>query len=158
ERRALVQRLTLDHAATMVATQKQADAREQQLFAELDAKDRRLRLRERALRQEAQKRAGVEAELRALVIELETTTRQRQEAVDTLAAHNRQFAIEIAEYRKQVASLAGSPDPRKRAALAAYADGDRKNAFAALVDIQKAEEKAVAAGWLELGLLASDMN
>src|SRR5690349_9162838 len=52
ERRALVQRLTLDHASVMVAAQKQADERERALFADLQEKDRRLRSRGQALRQE----------------------------------------------------------------------------------------------------------
>ena len=158
EARALVQRLTLDHASAMVAIQKKSDEQQQELFAALDARDRRLRTRERALKLEAQKRVGVESELGTVRAELEVVTRERQQAVDALAAQNRQFAIEIAEFRRQMASLASSPDARKRAALAAYADGDRQRAFAVLVDLQKAEERAVAAGWLGLGLLAIDMN
>ena len=156
--RALVQRLTLDRAATIVVIQKKADDREQELFAQLEAKNSRLRARELALRRESQRRAAAESELKAIAGELAEITRQRQDAVNALAARDRQFAIEIEEYRRQMASIAGSPDPRKRAALAAYAEGDRKGAFAVLVDIQKAETRAVAAGWLELSLLALDMK
>src|SRR5262249_16753468 len=63
---------------------------------------------------------------------------------------------EITEYRQQVASIANSPDPRKRQALQRYADGDRAGGFDALVAIQKAETKAVAAGWREIAALAQD--
>jgi hypothetical protein len=48
--RALVQRLTLDRATTIVVLQKKADEREQELFEELERKNRALRSREAALR------------------------------------------------------------------------------------------------------------
>src|SRR6185436_10064375 len=51
---------------------------------------------------------------------------------------------------------ADSPDPRKREALKRYAEGDRAGGFDALVAIQNAETKAVAAGWREIAALAQD--
>ena len=156
ETRALVQRLTLDRATTIVVLQKRADEREQQLFEELAQKTRALRSRAAALRQEAAARAAAVAELEGVTRELATVDRARQEAVDQLTDRDRQFAADMQEYRRQVASIANSPDPRKRAALQRYADGDRTGGFIALVDIQRAETKAVAAGWSELATLALD--
>jgi tetratricopeptide (TPR) repeat protein len=142
ETRALVQRLVLDRAAAVASVQRIADEREEQLFAELAAKDRRLRTEQRT-RKEAQ------AELAAVTVE-------RQRLVDEIAARDFQFAAEIGEYRRQVASIAESPDPRKREALKRYAEGDRAGGFEALVAIQKAETKAVAAGWRGIAILAKD--
>src|SRR5436309_2521973 len=142
ENRALVQRLVLDRAAAVAAVQRIADEREERLFAELGAKDRRLRIEQRT-REAAQG-------------ELAEVTAARQRLVDEIAARDRQFAAEITEYRRQVASIADSPDPRKREALERYAAGDRAGAFDALVAIQKAETKAVAAGWREIAALAQD--
>jgi tetratricopeptide (TPR) repeat protein len=142
ESRALVQRLVLDRAAAVASVQRIADDREEQLFAELAEKDRRLRTEQRT-------RKAAQAELAEI-------TAERQRLVDEIAARNRQFAAEIEEYRRQVASIADSPDPRKREALKRYAEGDRAGGFDALVAIQKAETKAVAAGWREIAALAQD--
>ena len=154
--RALVQRLTLDRATTIVVLQKKADEREQELFEELERRNRALRSREAALRREVADRAAAVAELAGVTRELASVNSARQDAVDQLAVRDRQFAAEIDEYRRQVASIASSPDPRKREALQHYADGDRSGGFLALVDIQRAETKAVAAGWSELAALALD--
>src|SRR6476660_1717827 len=132
EKRELVQRLVLERAAAIAKLQRIADEREEQLFAELAAKDH-------SLRSERRSRAAIQAELSQV-------TADRQRLVDQIAARNRQFAADIAEYRRQVASIADSPDPRKREALKRYAEGDRAGGFDALVAIQKAETKAVAAG------------
>ena len=142
ETRALVQRLVLDRAAAIAAVQRIADEREERLFAELAVKDRRLRA-------ESGSRAAAQTDLARV-------TAERQRLVDEIATRDRQFAAEIAEYRKQVASIANSPDPRKRAALERYAEGDRAGAFEALLAIQEAETKAVAAGWREIAALAQD--
>ncbi len=139
----------LERAAAIVAVQRKADERESKLWDELTAKDRQLR-------SEIRSRAEAQAELSTLQAELATVTAERRRLVDEFAAKDRQFAAEIAEYRKQVASIAGSPDPRKRAALQRYAEGDRAGGFGALVEIQRAETKAVAAGWREIGALALD--
>ena len=154
--RALVQRLTLDRATTIVVLQKKADEREQELFEELERKNRALRSREAALRREVADRAAAVAELASVTRELASVNSARQDAVDQLAVRDRQFAAEIDEYRRQVASIANSPDPRKREALQRYANGDRAGGFRALVDIQRAEIQAVAAGWSELAALALD--
>jgi tetratricopeptide (TPR) repeat protein len=142
ENRALVQRLVLDRAAAVASVQRIADEREEQLFAELTAKDRRLRAEQRT-RKEAQ-------------AELAEVTAERQRLVDEIAARNRRFAAEIEEYRRQVASIANSPDPRKREALKRYVEGHRAEAYDDLVEIQEAETKAVAAGWREIAALAQD--
>jgi tetratricopeptide (TPR) repeat protein len=142
ENRALVQRLVLDRAAAVASVQRIADEREEQLFAELAAKDQRLRAEQRT-RKAAQG-------------ELAKVTAERQRLVDEIATRNRQFAAEIEEYRRQVASIADSPDPRKRGALKRYAEGHRAEGYADLVEIQEAETKAVAAGWREIAALAQD--
>ncbi|MEM9292354.1 MAG: tetratricopeptide repeat protein [Acidobacteriota bacterium] len=149
ERRALVERLVLDRAAAIVALQREAEEREGILLARLTERDRELRV---ALAG----RAVQEEELRSLRVELEEVTRERSRLVDQLGEQDRRLAAEIATYREQVASLADSPDPRKREALRRYADGDRSGAFDALVEIQQAETRALAAGWRELAALARD--
>lgn len=156
QNRALVQRLVLDRAAAIATAQRLADEREEKLFAELTAKDRQLRSERRALEAAQAELAQVAAERQRLVDEIAEVTAERQGLVDEIAARDRQFAAEIAEYRRQVASIASSPDPRKRAALERYAEGDRAGAFEALVAIQEAETKAVAAGWREIAALAAD--
>jgi hypothetical protein len=140
ENRALVQRLVLDRAAAIASVKHIANEREEQLLHDLAAKERHLRAEQRT-RKEAQ-------------AELAEVTAERQHLVDEIAARDRQFAAEIEEYRRQVASIADSPDPRKREALKRYAEGDRAGGFGALVAIQKAETKAVAAGWREIAALA----
>ena len=142
ERRLLVQRLVADSAAAVKAVKVLADEREQRLFAELEAKDHQLR-RERSTSTAVRK-------------ELATVTAERERLVLAIAGRDRQLAAEIAEYRKQVASIANSPDPRKRAALERYAEGDRAVGFEELEAILQAETKAHAAGWRELAALALD--
>ena len=116
------------------------------MLAELEAKDRQLR-------SEIGKSKSAQAELQRVSAE-------RQRLIDEIAARDRKFAAELADYRKQVTSIANSPDPRKRAALARYAEGDRAGAFDALVEIQdeiqKAADKASAVGWREIAALAMD--
>jgi tetratricopeptide (TPR) repeat protein len=153
ESRALVQRLVLDRAAAVAAAQRAADEREQQLFAELAKKDA-------GLRSEMRTRKAAEASLGEVTAALNEVTAERQRLVDQIASRDLRFAADIAEYRRQVASIADSPDPRKREALRLYAEGDRAGGFGALVEIQKAETKAVtkaeAGGWREIAALALD--
>jgi tetratricopeptide (TPR) repeat protein len=165
--RALIDRLTADHAAVMVVIQKKAGEREQVLFAELEARDRELRARQAVLRRESAARVAIVAELTSVTSALEISNRARHEAIAQLAARDRQFEAEIGEYRRQMASLASSPDPRKRQALQQYADGDRDRAFPVLVDLQRAatrarelgdaeRARADAAGWTEVATLGLD--
>src|SRR6266545_1290656 len=150
ETRALVQRLVLDRAVAVASVQRIADEREEQLFAELAAKDRRLRAEQRTRK--------------AAQTELADVTAERQRLVDQIAARDHQFAAEIGEYRHQVASIADSPDPRKLEALKRYAEGDRAGGYAALTDLQETEDQAApkamakrsAAGWREIAALARD--
>ena len=150
ENRALVQRLVLDRAAAVASVQRIADEREEQLFDELAAKDR-------SLRAELRTRKAAQAELGEVTVE-------RQRLVDAIAGRERQFAAEIEEYRRQVAAIADSPDPRKLAALKLYAEGDRAGGYDALVALQEAAEKAAkkavdkksAADLREIGALAQD--
>src|SRR5437763_6669903 len=72
ENQALVQRLVLDRAAAVASVQRLADEREEELFAELAAKDRRLRAEQRT-RKEAQ-------------AELAEGTAEGQRLVDEIAA------------------------------------------------------------------------
>ena len=89
ENRALVQRLVLDRAAAVASVQRIADEREEQLFAELNAKDRRLRA-EQGTRKAAQ-------------AELAKVTEERQRLVDEIAGRDRRFAAEIEDYRRKLA-------------------------------------------------------
>ena len=120
--RALVQRLTLDRATTIVVLQKKADEREQELFDELERKNRALRSREVALRREVADRAAAVAELAGVTRELASVNSARQDAVDQLAVRDRQFAAEIDEYRRRIASIAliSRPDSRMKGRMSAY--------------------------------------
>ena len=109
--RQLVQRLVLDRAATVVALQRRADAREQQLLDDLGAKDRRLRA-------ELKQRRAAESELAKV-------TAQRERLIQAIAQRDAQLDAELSSYRMQMVSLASAEDPRKRVALEAYANGDR---------------------------------
>ena len=128
--RRVVTQIVNDYAAVIVAKQRQASAREDALLAELTAKDRRLRA-------ELQTRAATQAQLDAVAAD-------REHLVDEIAQHDRRFAAEIGEYRRQVLLIANSSDPAKRAALARYADGDRVGAIRALDDLEEATERAAA--------------
>jgi tetratricopeptide (TPR) repeat protein len=155
ETRALVQRLVLDHAASIASERRISDEREDQLFKDLVTKDRKLRA-EQKIRKEAQ------ADLEEVASALAAVTAERQHLVEEIAARDREFAVEIGEYGERIASIADSPDPRKREALKRYAEGDRITAFGDLVSIQeeldKANDRASAAGWRELGALALDLK
>lgn len=155
ESQALVERLVLERAATVAAERRVADEREGQLFAELAAKDRKLRAEQKT-------RRAAQADLAEVTSALAAVTTERQHLVEEIAARDRRFAAEIREYGQQIASIANSPDPRKKEALRRYAEGDRVDAFDDLVSIQeeldKANDKASAAGWRELGALALDLK
>ena len=158
DKRAIVDRLTLERAEVVFVRDKKGEEREHELFHRLGLQNAQLRKQEIVLRKEASNTAIAVAKLNAVTVSLTKVDAQRQALVDQLAARDRQFAAEIGEYRRQMASLANSPDPRKRAALQEYADGNRKAAFAVLDAIDRADIKAMAAGTLELGALALDMK
>jgi tetratricopeptide (TPR) repeat protein len=155
ETQALVQRMVLERAASIAALQRVADEREEQLFADLAAKDRKLRAEQKA-------KKAAQADLAQVAAALAGVTAERQKLVDEIAARDRRFGADLEEYQNQIASIANSPDPRKREALKRYAEGDRVEAFDDLVSIQdeldRANDKASAAGWSELGALALDLK
>ena len=148
---ALVQRLVLDRAAVLVSLERGSAEREQQLLARLAARDREIRAALNEAGAMASETARLESDLAALSQERETLTQR-------VAAGDSRLEAELAEYRREITSIARSPDPRRRAALARYADGDRAGALAVLTQIQEAETRAVAAGWREIGALANDMR
>ena len=147
--RAIVDQLTLDRAAAVAALQRRADEREATLLAELGERDR-------VLRETLAGAAAARATRERAEADLAAVTAQRQAVISDIAARDARFAAEIAEYRRQIASIAASPDPRKREALARYAAGDRQGAMAALIDIQNAETAAVTAGWRDVAQRALD--
>jgi tetratricopeptide (TPR) repeat protein len=142
EARQLVERLVLDRATTVAMLQRRANAREDDML-------RQLRERDSALRRERGTRRRIESAL--LLVQ-----QQRAALIAEIAARDRSFQMEVAVYREQVSSIASSSDSRKVSALRAYADGDRQGGFDALLELQRAETAAVAAGWRELGALALD--
>src|SRR5436305_4371713 len=97
ENQTLVQRLVLDRAAAIASSQRIADEREEQLFVELAAKDRRLRAEEHT-RKEAQ-------------ADLVKVTAERQQLVAESAARSRQFAVEVDEAGREDAFMADSAEP-----------------------------------------------
>jgi tetratricopeptide (TPR) repeat protein len=141
--RALVDQLVFERAASIVALQHRADDDQTQLMLKLSDRDRALRATLAKTKIARQARAAAAAELTKV-------TDERRNLTDQIAAKDGQFAAEIGEYRRQIASIAASPDPRKRAALARYAAGDRKGAMVVLEAIQTAETASLAAGWKEV--------
>lgn len=129
--------------------QRRADEREAALLAELGEQDRRLRETIAATSEAERTRDAARAELVRV-------TARRRALIAQIAGRDSRFAAEIAEYRAQIASIAASPDPRKRAALARYAAGDRSGALDVLIDIQNAETASIAAGWRDLAERAMD--
>lgn len=103
----------------------------------------RLRARDELLRKEIRdhgKTQGERDELRAQLAEVIT---EKTRLIEELAARDRDYAAQIAEHRRQMEGLA--EDPRKREALALYADGDRTGAFPLLEAIVRAENAADSA-------------
>ncbi len=147
--RAIVDQLTLDRAATIAALQRRADEREMALLTQLAQRDRTLReaLSDASVAQRARDQARTD---------LAEITARRQAAINQIAARDSQFRSETAEYRRQITSIAMSPDPRKREALARYAAGDRQGGMAVLIDIQSAETAAISAGWVDVAHRALD--
>src|SRR5215813_9869588 len=94
ETQALVQRLVLERAATVASLQRAADEREEQLFADLAAQDRKLRAEQKA----------AQADLAEVTAALAGVTAERQKLVDEIAARDRRFAADLGEYRTQIAS------------------------------------------------------
>lgn len=157
--RELTERLVLDRAASLAASQRRSLEREATLLAELEQRDKQLR---RALAQQNQSAA----ETARLGNELHALTSERQRLVDELSARDSAYRLELAEYRRLIAALADSPNPERRQALQRYADGDRVGAFAVLEELTRAEEAArdkanklrSAAEYRQLAALAADMQ
>ena len=157
--RELTERLVLDRAASLAASQRRSFAREATLLGELEQRDKQLRRVLAQQNQNAAESARLRSELRAL-------TSERQRLVDELGARDSAYRAELAEYRRLIAALADSPNPERRQALQRYADGDRLGAFAVLEELTRAEEAArekanqlrTAAEYRQLAALAADMQ
>ena len=125
----IVDRLVLEFAARRAADAERVDADKKVLFARLATQDGELRAALAAKGLSAKKVKQLEGELAKVNAE-------RQTLIDQMAEQDQRFAREIAEYRRSVASIANSPDPRKKAALERYAAGERR-AYTALRESSK---------------------
>lgn len=149
--RALIDQLALERAAALASARFSAGQREAGLLMQLADQSRQIRAALRA--------TGLSlAETTRLQAALATANEQSQALIFQLSSSDAQYRVDLLEYRSQVRSLANSPDPRRRAALQRYADGDRVGAVAVLVAIARADSRAVAAGWREIGALVLDMR
>lgn len=135
--RALVEQLTAKRVAVIIRERRIATEREEKLLRRLEAKDKRLRAIEA-------KASSTQAQLADAQRERDKLARDRRKLVDQLAARDREFEAEIAAYREAVTGLAQTTNPKKRAALERYANGDRQGAFPILEDITRAENAARA--------------
>lgn len=156
---ALALRLVLGHAERRAAAAKSEDQDIGELLARLGERDRELRAALRSADTEEQR-------AESLIQQLRTVTAEREAAVAELSRRDQSFAADVEAFRSAALSIADSPDPAKRAALEAYADGRRVEAYGHLVAIQtavaeaerQALAKSTAAGWTELAYLAEDLR
>ena len=106
------------------------------------------------------------AERDAARTELEPVIAERDRLKDDLAKRDEAFAVEIAEYQRQIAALVKTDNPALKEALQRFADGDRVGAFPVIEQIMRAEIAAAeaataeraAASLRQLASLASDMR
>ena len=123
EQRFVIEQLTADKAMTVANERRIADAKQNQLYEQLQAKDRELRV--------AQGRAaGNAAELTRVRKARDEIAKQRQELVAALAQRDRTLAAELRAYREAVTAIATSPDPKTQELLRRYANGEQREALA----------------------------
>lgn len=136
----IVDRITIERAQSLALIQQLANERERELLGQLSSQDRTLRL---ALSSADMGRGARDEARQALA----AVMARRQSTLDQIARRERRFAADIAAFRRQIAAIAGSPNPLKRTALARYAEGDRAGALDILAEIQSAETAAAIDGW-----------
>ncbi|HEX3475849.1 MAG TPA: hypothetical protein VHT91_12575 [Kofleriaceae bacterium] len=162
ERRFLIDQLTADKAITLATARRIADAKQEELHRQLQARDRALRAAEG-------RASGNAAELARVRKAREQIAAERQALVAALADRDRTLGAEVRAYREAVTGIANSPDPRKQAALQRFADGEQREALAdaeVIADADraarnKANDIADAAErrpWAELALQAHDLG
>lgn len=145
DRRLLADRLVADRAQALAAQQKRADERQQVLFSELARRDRTLRDAQRreadALSQLQQVRAEQPAldrtrkELASATERLAANTQERLRLAGEIELRDRNYQVELAEYRRVITGAVATPNPQRLAALQRFADGERAQAFEALEEI-----------------------
>jgi Flp pilus assembly protein TadD len=123
--RSLVAQLTAERALTLANARGQADAAQDELYKQLNDKDRALR----AAQARAAHNAAALAQARKDRAEL---ARQREDLVAALARRDQTLAAEVRAYREGITQLASSPDPQKQKALQRFADGEQVEALADL--------------------------
>jgi len=162
ERRFLIDQLTADKAITLATARRIADAKQEELHRQLQARDRALRAAEA-------RAAGNAAELVRIRKARDQIDAERQALVTALDNRGRTLAAEVRAYREAVTGIANSPDPRKQAALQRFADGEQREALAdaeVIADADraarnKANDIADAAElrpWAKLALQAHDQG
>jgi Tetratricopeptide repeat len=123
EQRFVIEQLTADKAMTVANERRIADARQNQLYEQLQATDRELRV--------AQGRAAGHAAALARVRKArDEIAKQRQELVAALAQRDRTLEAELRAYREAVTAIATSPDPKTQELLRRYANGEQREALA----------------------------
>ena len=127
--------LTTQRAVAIARERRLADERELALLGALDDRDAQLRKAVRAVQTGREAQAATRAQLDAVIAE-------RGTLVDAIAKRDRAYAAEVAEFRRQVAGLAATPDPQLQQALQQFADGDRVAAFPVIERLLRAENAA----------------
>jgi hypothetical protein len=122
DRRALVLRLTAERAITLASARGLADNAQDELYRQLEVKDRELRA---AL----SRASGNATELARVRKARDEIARQRQELVTALAQRDQMLAAEVRAYREEVTKIAASPDPQMQKALQRFADGEQAEAL-----------------------------
>jgi len=133
--RSLVARLLAERAITLANARGQADAAQDELYKQLNDKDR-------ALRAAQAKAAGNAAALARARKDRDEIARQREELVAALARRDQTLAAEVRAYREEITRIASSPDPQKQKALQRFADGEQAEALGELDEILNAETAA----------------
>ena len=126
------------HAADRARDSKVANEQQAKLLAQLDQSEKLHRLAVRNLQSTTEQLQIARAEIAKVVAE-------RKQLVERIEQGNRDFATEMAAYRREIFGLTATQNPQLLAALQQYADGDRLGADPVIEEILRAENMAIDA-------------
>ena len=133
--RAIQEDLATQHALSLALKNRLFNEREASLATQINERDLKLR----ALRADANQTKQRQAEIQ---IQFEAVIAERLKLVEAIAVRDRDYAAEVAEYRRLIGGLTNSTNPEFQTALQRFADGDRLGAFPVLQQLAEAEMKA----------------
>ena len=138
ERLQLQDDLNSRYAADRARLLKLADEQQAKL---LERQDEREKVHRRTLRN----LKSTTAQLQIARAEIAKVVAERKQLVEVIEQSNRNFAAEMAAYRREILGLTTTQNPKLLAALQQYADGDRVGADPVIEGIIRAENKAIEA-------------